>query len=100
MAALSGDNSLARVMSCSAAGAEGAARPFLKLKAAAVAKELASERAASARTAWSRQAWNLWASELEYACGTAIAAAAAKSHNARARSKNLNGRLTMSQTSR
>src|SRR5580692_4311250 len=96
IAAFSGAKSLARAINCSAAGAAaGAAKLFVKLRAAAVATEFASERAASARTASSRQRWYLSAGDADLAPGAVVANAATGCDIARHSVKNFNPCLTI-----
>src|ERR1700733_6404299 len=96
IAAFSGAKSLARAINCSAAGALArAAKLFVKLKAAAVATEFASDRAASARTASSRQTWYLSAGDADFAPGAVVANAAAGCDIAMHRIKNFNSCLTI-----
>ena len=74
--------------------AAGAAKLFVKLNAAAVATEFASDRAASTRTASLRQTWYLSAGEPDFTPGAAVASAAAGCDIASPKIKNFNPRLT------
>src|SRR5580704_3745312 len=95
IAAFSGASSLARAINCSAAGAAaGAAKLVVKLNAAAVATEFASDRAASERTASLRQTWYLSASDPDFTPGAVVANAATGCDIASPTIRNFNPRLT------